>query len=173
MPKTARGALFVIRNGRHSDVGPPRPPDAYGSNFVDLPRLLHEHLRVLRVCQPAHISRRDHRVWSWEACRADHGLCHHTDGAPIRRGLMATRLRRSDRISWVPLAAGSSARSPGPLAEQEAANDRHVHGCGDRQKLTILLSTSTLEPPLTTSSATTLSAHHTRHDSESTGCMEC
>ena len=49
---------------------------------------------------------------------------------------MATRLRRSDRNSWVPLAAGSSARSPGPLAEQEAANDRHVHGCGDRQQLT-------------------------------------
>ena len=86
---------------------------------------------------------------------------------------MATRLRRSDRNSWVPLAAGSSARSPGPLAEQEAANDRHVHGCGDRQQLTILLSTSTLEPPLTTSSATTLSAHHVTHDSESTGCMEC
>ena len=75
----------MIRNGRHSDVGPPRPPDAYGSNFVDLPRLLHEHLRVLRVCQLAHLSRRDHRVWSWEACRADHGLCHHTDGTHTQR----------------------------------------------------------------------------------------
>ena len=41
---------------------PPMPPEAYGSNFGDLPKLLHEHLLVLRVSNLAHLSRPDHRV---------------------------------------------------------------------------------------------------------------
>ena len=58
MQKSARETRFVIRNGRPSDVG----PEAYGSNFGDLPKLLHKHLLVLRVCKLARLSRPDHRV---------------------------------------------------------------------------------------------------------------
>ena len=62
MQKSARETRFVIRNGRPSDVGPPAPPKAYGSNFGDLTKLLHEHLLVRRSCQLTHLSRPDHRV---------------------------------------------------------------------------------------------------------------
>ena len=62
MQKSARETRFVIRNGRPSDVGPPAPPKAYGSNFGDLPKLLHKHLLVLRVCKLAHLNRIDRRV---------------------------------------------------------------------------------------------------------------
>ena len=62
MQKSARETRFVIRNGRPSDVGPPRATEAYRSNFGDLPKLLHKHLLVLRVCKLAHLSRPDHRV---------------------------------------------------------------------------------------------------------------
>ena len=41
---------------------PPAPPEAYRSNFGDLPKLLHKHLLVLRMCKLAHLSRPDHRV---------------------------------------------------------------------------------------------------------------
>ena len=41
---------------------PPAPPEAYRSNFGDLPKLLHKHLLVLRVCKLAHLSRIDRRV---------------------------------------------------------------------------------------------------------------
>ena len=77
----------MIRNGRHSDVGPPPGhPMRMGPTFSISPDCsMSTSECCLRVCQLAHLSRRDHRVWSWEACRADHGLCHHTDGTHTQR----------------------------------------------------------------------------------------
>ena len=62
---------------------------------------------------------------------------------------------------------------PEPPAEQAVAIDHRVDGSRGRQQVTTLPSSSSVEPPLTTPSVAILSAHHARHDSQSTGCMEC
>ena len=64
---------------------PPCPPEAYGSNFVDLPRLVHERLLVFRVCHLTQLRHPDYRVWSGKACRADHGLSHQTYSTDTQR----------------------------------------------------------------------------------------
>ena len=86
---------------------PPCPPEAYGSNFVDLPRLVHERLLVFRVCHLTQLRHPDYRVWSGKACRADHGLSHHTDGTHTQRShgneapaLRSQLLRLQARAKW-------------------------------------------------------------------------
>ena len=86
---------------------------------------------------------------------------------------MATLLRRSSRSSKVPQAASSLARPPEPPAEQAAAKDRHVHGSAGRHQVATLPLSSSVEPPFATSSAAMLSAHQSKHDSQSTRRMEC
>ena len=86
---------------------------------------------------------------------------------------MATLLPRSTRSCKEPLAVPSPSGPPEPPTEQAAAKDRLVHGPAGRQQLATLPSTSPVEPPFEAPSATTLSALLGRHDSRSTGCMEC
>ena len=48
------------------------------------------------------------------------------------------------------------------------AKDLPVHGLGGRQQVTTMLSVPIAKAPLMPPTATTLSAHHTKHDSKST-----
>ena len=68
------------------------------------------------------------------------------------------------------------AGSAGAAAAGLEARDRYdigIKSISMAQQLATVLSTSSLKPPLTTPRATSLSAHHTKHESESTGCLEC
>ena len=53
-------------------------------------------------------------------------------------------------------------------AERLAAKDQAVHGFGGGQQVTTMLSVPIAKAPLMPPTATTLSAHHTTHDSKST-----
>ena len=69
------------------------------------------------------------------------------------------------------MAPSSATRLEAP-AERLAAKDQAVHGFGGGQQVTTMLSVPIAKAPLMPPTATTLSAHHTKHDSKSTHVEE-
>ena len=69
------------------------------------------------------------------------------------------------------MASCSAAHLEAP-AERSVAKDLPVHGLGGRQQVTTMLSVPIAKAPLMPPTATTLSAHHTKHDSRSTHMEE-
>ena len=69
------------------------------------------------------------------------------------------------------MAPSSAARLEAP-AERLAAKDQAVHGFGGGQQVTTMLSVPIAKAPLMPPTATTLSAHHIKHDSKSTHMEE-
>jgi len=65
----------------------------------------------------------------------------------------------------------SAARLEAP-AERLAAKDQAVHGFGGGQQVTTMLSVPIAKAPLMPPTATTLSAHHSTHDSKSTHVVD-
>ena len=70
------------------------------------------------------------------------------------------------------MASCSAAHLEAPT-ERSVAKDLPVHGLGGRQQVTTMLSVPIAKAPLMPPTATTLSAHHDKHDSKSTHIMEC
>ena len=70
------------------------------------------------------------------------------------------------------MASCSAARLEAPT-ERSVAKDLPVHGLGGRQQVTTMLSVPIAKAPLMPPTATTLSAHHIKHDSKSTHMEEC
>ena len=70
------------------------------------------------------------------------------------------------------MASCSAAHLEAPT-ERSVAKDLPVHGLGGRQQVTTMLSVPIAKAPLMPPTATTLSAHHTTHDSKSTHMEEC
>ena len=69
------------------------------------------------------------------------------------------------------MASCAVARLEAP-AERSVAKDLPVHGLGGRQQVTTMLSVPIAKAPLMPPTATTLSAHHIKHDSRSTHMEE-
>ena len=70
------------------------------------------------------------------------------------------------------MASCSAAHLEAPT-ERSVAKDLPVHGLGGRQQVTTMLSVPIAKAPLMPPTATTWSAHHTKHDSKSTHVEEC
>ena len=69
------------------------------------------------------------------------------------------------------MASCSAAHLEAPT-ERSVAKDLPVHGLGGRQQVTTMLSVPIAKAPLMPPTATTLSAHHSTHDSKSTHVEE-
>ena len=91
---------------------------------------------------------------------------------PASQGSVATPLLSPPR-GWRAgqVAPSSAARLEAP-AERLAAKDQAVHGFGGGQQVTTMLSVPIAKAPLMPPTATTLSAHHSTHDSKSTHMEE-
>ena len=69
------------------------------------------------------------------------------------------------------MASCSAAHLEAPT-ERSVAKDLPVHGLGGRQQVTTMLSVPIAKAPLMPPTATSLSAHHIKHDSKSTHMEE-
>ena len=173
--KTARKKLLMMQNGTPPDVGPPLRRGAYG---VRSPRPENGHLLAPRVDQLAHLSGTERQGCSWGASRDSGGraaaqppcACTRTQKVPWRP---CSCVHLAAPSTKVPQAVSSLAMPPEPPAEHAAAKDRHIHGSDGRHQVATMPSSSSMKAPFPTSSAAMLSAHHARHDPESTRCMEC
>ena len=85
---------------------------------------------------------------------------------------MATPLLSLPRGWSAGQVAPSSAARPEAPAERLTAKEQAVHGFGGGQQVATMLSVPIAKAPLMPPTATTLSAHHSTHDSKSTQAMD-